>query len=151
MQKGFVIILILAIIIGIFAISNSAVVTIDFIFTKVLLSQAIVIFICALLGALIATIFGLIRQMSLKKEIKELANKNKKIQIEVDQLKLEVDDLTRQLNEKEEEINLLNSTNNNQIYHTNESVNNGEVFDTDALINKDEDPNESNTDDNSYY
>lgn len=99
MQKGFVIILILALIIGIFAISNSSVVTIDFIFTEVLLSQAIVIFICVLLGALVASIFGGIRQMSLKKDIKELKNKNKSLQ-------LEIYELTEKLASNEDDIDL---------------------------------------------
>lgn len=92
--------LVLAIIIGIFAINNSGVVLIDFVFTEVLLSQAIVIFLCALLGALVATIFGLIRQMTLKKEIKQLSNKNKALQ-------LQVDELTVKLVTKEEELSVL--------------------------------------------
>lgn len=88
MQKGFVFILILAVIIGIFAISNSSVVPIDFVFAKVQISQAIVIFICVLLGAIIATIFGGIRQISLSKEIKHLKAENKALQDEVDVLKV---------------------------------------------------------------
>lgn len=92
MQKGFVTILILSVIIAIFAISNSAVVTIDFIFTEVLLSQAIVIFVCVLLGAIIATIFGWIRQMALQKEIKQLKKDKQALQVEVDGLKIQTDE-----------------------------------------------------------
>ena len=99
MQKGFVIILILALIIGIFAITNSGVVTVDFIFAEVELSQAIVIFICVLLGAIIASLFGFIRQMSLKKEIKELKTMNNSLQIELNQLIIS-------LKNKEEEFTL---------------------------------------------
>lgn len=104
MQKGFVIILILALIIGIFAITNSGVVTVDFIFAEVELSQAIVIFICVLLGAIIASLFGFIRQMSLKKEIKELKTMNNSLQIELNQLIIS-------LKNKEEEFTLLDSEN----------------------------------------
>ena len=107
MQKSFVIILILAVIIGIFALSNSAVVPFDFIFTEIMLSQAIVIFICVLLGALVASLFGLIRQMSLKKEIKELKTKNTSLQNEVDELKLIIED-------KETQLSLLYSRNSNK-------------------------------------
>lgn len=107
MQKSFIIILILAVIIGIFALSNSEPVNIDFIFTEIELSQAIVIFICVLLGALIATLFGLIRQMSLKKEIKELKTKNTSLQNEVEELKLRIDD-------KETQLSLLYSRNSNK-------------------------------------
>lgn len=107
MQKGFVIILILAVIIGIFALSNSEVVAIDFIFTEIMLSQAIVIFICVLLGALVASLFGLIRQMSLKKEIKELKTKNTSLQNEIDELKVGIAD-------KETQLSLLYSRNSNK-------------------------------------
>lgn len=101
MQKGFVSILILSIIIAVFAISNSSVVVIDFIFTKVLLSQAIVIFICVLLGATIASIFGWIRQMALKKNIKELSKENKTLKEKVQELKAEEDIAIEELAEKE--------------------------------------------------
>lgn len=109
MQKGFVVILILSIIIGIFAISNSGVVAIDFIFTEVLLSQAIVIFICVLLGAIIATIFGWIRQMGLKKEIKELNKENQTLKTEIYESKVQGDKLAAEVKNKEEEIRLLNA------------------------------------------
>lgn len=107
MQKSFVIILILAVIIGIFALSNSEVVAIDFMFTEIMLSQAIVIFICVLLGALVASLFGLIRQMSLKKEIKELKTQNTNLKNEVEELKLKIED-------KETQLSLLYSRNSNK-------------------------------------
>lgn len=110
MQKGFVIILILAVIIGIFAISNSGVVTIDFIFGEVLLSQAIVIFICVLLGALVASIFGGIRQMSLNKTIRELRSENKALEKEVDKLSLEIGNL-------EKEKKLIHSQDTDEFLH----------------------------------
>lgn len=128
MQKGFVIILILSIIIGIFAISNSGVVTIDFIFTEVLLSQAIVIFICVLVGALIASIFGWIRQMSLKKNIKELKKVNQALQGEVYELKVQGDKLTEQLKDKEEALKLLNSKDHVNSTDKNEFADNNEVI-----------------------
>lgn len=103
MQKGFILMLVLFIIIGIFAISNSSVVTIDFIFTKVLLSQAIVIFICVLLGFVMASVFSLIRQRGLRKEIKDLEKENEILKAEVDKLKIqEYKHLEEKLKEKEE-------------------------------------------------
>lgn len=87
MQKGFVTILVFAILIGIFAISNSGVVTIDFVFTEVVLSQAIVIFVCVLLGALLASIFGYSRQLGLNKKIKNLKKENQTLIQEISQLK----------------------------------------------------------------
>ena len=99
MQKSLILTLILAIIIGIFALSNSAVVEIDFIFAEVVLSQAIVIFISVLLGAVVAVLLGLIREHKLRKTIKEqkltIANLEKstevlksEIQSKEDKLKL---------------------------------------------------------------
>ncbi len=72
MQKNLILVLVLAIIIGVFALSNADKVEIDFVFTKVELSQAIVIFISALLGAALATIFGFARELKTGKELKEL-------------------------------------------------------------------------------
>ena len=97
MQKGFIFILILAIIIGIFAISNNAVVPINFVFTEVLLSQAIVIFICVLLGAIIASLFGAIRQLSLNKTIKH-------IKTEKEELEARVYELEEMIEEKDNDI-----------------------------------------------
>lgn len=107
MQKGFVIILILAVIIGIFALSNSEVVAIDFIFTEIMLSQAIVIFICVLLGALVASLFGFIRQVSLKKDIKELKTRNAALQNKLEELELKLAD-------KETQLSLLYSRNSSK-------------------------------------
>ncbi len=87
MQKGFVGMLILSVLIVIFAVSNSALVSIDFLFTKVQLSQAIVIFICVLLGAILASLLGWVHQLSIKKNIKELKLKNQALELEVVQLK----------------------------------------------------------------
>lgn len=120
MQKSFVIILILFVIIGIFAISNSGVVTIDFIFTEAVLSQAIVIFICVLLGAVLASIFGYVRQMSLKKNIKELNKENQTIKSNAYELQVKVDKLTEQIKEKENEMEMLDLINKENIINPEE-------------------------------
>lgn len=109
MQKGFVLILILAVIIGIFAVSNSGLVAIDFVFTEVLLSQAIVIFICVLLGAVIASVISGIRQMALKKEIKHLKEENNKLQAQVHELESKNKEHEKSLlrdQEKDEDLNM---------------------------------------------
>lgn len=72
MEKGFILSLIFAGIVGIFALSNSEKVAIDLIFTKVEISQAIVIFISAFLGAIIVAILGWVKDLRMKREIKEL-------------------------------------------------------------------------------
>lgn len=75
MERGFIISLILAAIVGIFALSNGEKVTIDLIFVKIQMSQAIVIFLCTILGAVIAAFLGWVKTLKLKKEIKELNRK----------------------------------------------------------------------------
>lgn len=79
-----------------------------------MVSQAIVIFICVLLGALVASLFGLIRQMSLKKEIKELTVKNTNLYNEVLELKEIIAD-------KETQLSLLYSRDSNKSIDESES------------------------------
>lgn len=97
MEKWFVISLVIAIIIGAFAISNSEVVEIDLIFTTLEVSQAIVIFISALLGAFVVVILESIRVWKLKRKIKEL-EKNRSIMEE------ENDKLSVIIEQKDKEI-----------------------------------------------
>ncbi len=108
MQKSFILILVLAIIIGIFALSNGDVVEIDFVFSRVMLSQAIVIFISVLLGAAVATLFGVLREMKLKKQIKELRNS-------VETQKSENQLLLKRVEEKEEQLKLLYGRNDDSL------------------------------------
>ncbi|WP_422485239.1 LapA family protein [Gudongella sp. DL1XJH-153] len=108
MQKSFIFILVLAIIIGIFALSNGDVVEIDFVFARVMLSQAIVIFISVLLGAAVATSFGVLREMKLKKQIKELRNS-------VETQKSENQLLLKRVEEKEEQLKLLYGRNDESL------------------------------------
>ncbi|HCO18415.1 LapA family protein [Gudongella oleilytica] len=102
MQKNLIFILILAIIIGIFALSNGDVVEIDFLFVKVQLSQAIVIFISVLLGSAIAVLFGMAREMRHKKEAKDL---NRQINV----LTSEKNQLEALVKTKEDQLKLLYS------------------------------------------
>lgn len=71
MQAGFIISLVFAIIVAVFALRNGGDVNIDFLFAKVQVSQAIVIFVSAALGAIIVTILGLVRHVKLTIKIKE--------------------------------------------------------------------------------
>lgn len=86
MEKGFIFSLIIAVIVGIFAVSNGERVEIDLIFTRVYMSQAIVIFISTFMGAVIVAIIGWVRSWRYKKQIKDL---NKKItSLEDDKLRI---------------------------------------------------------------
>ncbi len=100
MQKSLIITLILAIIIGVFALSNSEAVEIDFVFAEVILSQAIVIFISVLLGAVVAVLLGIVREHKLKKTIKEQKQT-------ITTLEKDIADLNLQIQSKEEKLKLL--------------------------------------------
>lgn len=77
MQIGFILSLIFAILIAVFAVQNSTIVLVDFLFIQVEISQAIVILVSAALGAVIVTLLGIIRQIKLTLKNKEL---NKKVE-----------------------------------------------------------------------
>ncbi len=79
MKIGFIISLIFAGIVGLFALNNGGKVLIDLFFIEVEISQAIVIFISAFLGAIIAAILGWIKDFKSNKKIKELIKENEKI------------------------------------------------------------------------
>lgn len=89
MQLGFVLSLVFAVIIAVFAVLNSDVVTIQLLFKKVELSQSVIILGSAALGAIIAVLFGIFKRFKtslkireLKGQIKELENNLEKIQKE---------------------------------------------------------------------
>lgn len=100
MQRGFIISLILAAIVGAFALNNSELVEINLFFTTIIISQAIIIFLSAILGAVIVAFLGWFRSLKLKKEIREL---NKKIMVIEDE-KLKLIDL---IDKKEDQIKQL--------------------------------------------
>ena len=110
MQKGFVFSLIFAAIVAIFALANADKVAIDLLFTEVQISQAIVIFISTILGAVIMALLGMVRTFKSKREIKESNKLIEQLKEEVVNLKLlvenrgeEIQDLNAQIKEMQEE------------------------------------------------
>lgn len=106
MEKGFIFSLILAAIVGIFALNNAEKVSVDLIFTTVKISQAIIIFISAFLGAIIVAFLGWVKELKFKKEIKDL-NQQKQV------IEQERNKLVSQLESKEEQIMSLYKINTN--------------------------------------
>ena len=92
-RLNFIAALILSIIVASFAIVNSKIVTINLLFTKVSVSQALVIFISVAIGAIIALLFGLVKEIKLKKELKEKKKETKNLQKEKKNLEAEVEQL----------------------------------------------------------
>ncbi len=114
MEKGFIFSLIIALVVGVFAISNGEKVEIDLIFTEIMISQAIVIFISTFLGAIIVSLISWVKSWRYKKEIKELNKRlilvdeeKEKINAEKNQIELKLNGEKSQL---KEEITKLNNT-----------------------------------------
>lgn len=96
MEKGFIGSLVFATIVAIFALKNGDKVLIDFIFTKVEVSQAIIIFTSSILGAVTVSILGIVKNLKFRKEIKELIKK-------IDVIEKERNDLQLLLEDKEDQ------------------------------------------------
>lgn len=96
MEKGFILALVFAIIIGIFALANGDKVAIDFVFTQLVVSQAMVIIISTFLGAITVFIISFIKRFKLKQNIKDLNRK-------IDQLEKE-NNLMRNLDQEEDKL-----------------------------------------------
>ncbi|MBF8984379.1 LapA family protein [Lutibacter sp. B2] len=100
MEIRFVFSLIFAIIIALFAILNSGIVTINFLFTDIDISQALVILISAVLGSIIVMLLGTIKQFKLKRKIKELSKSVEIVEKENTIYKEKNEELTIKLNEE---------------------------------------------------
>lgn len=87
MQKNFILILIGSILIILFALSNATSVAIRFFFWKFEISLALIIFLSAAVGAILAVLFGGIKQLARSKEIKRITAENQRLTSELDLLK----------------------------------------------------------------
>lgn len=90
MDWKFVIALIFAVIVAVFAVQNAATVDINFFTAELVLSQALVILISAMLGALVVAAISLVRQVKLKSKIRALSktistleDENKKLNLKI--------------------------------------------------------------------
>ncbi len=139
MQFGFILALIISLLIAIFAIQNGSVVTIDLFFASFQVSQAIVIIISTVVGAIVAAILGSIRQFKHFSITKELKNKIKLIESEnmdmhksVSSYENEIQILTDERNEVKLELTKLKEEYDKKCKETEKSiVNKTEINDTD--------------------
>ncbi len=75
MQKSLIVVLITGLIVAIFAVLNAEPVTVNVIFTKFTMSQAIVILVSVIFGALAMFMLNAFQVMKLKKQVKQLSKK----------------------------------------------------------------------------
>ncbi len=107
MQKQFIFVILVSIIVAIFALTNAEVMTVRLFFWTYQLSGSLVILISVALGALLVLVFGLYKSVktkftlrnlnnevvSLKASNENLNSKNKALEQEIERLKAEVNTL----------------------------------------------------------
>jgi uncharacterized integral membrane protein len=107
MQKQFIFLILVSIIVAIFALTNAEVITVRLFFWTYQLSGSLVILISVALGALLVLVFGLYKSVKTKFSLRNLNNelvslkatnenlnsKNKVLEQEIERLKAEVNTL----------------------------------------------------------
>lgn len=106
MQLGFIIILIIAIFVAIFAIQNGAPVPLDLFLARYEVPLAVVMMACLILGAIVVLLLGTVRTVKRRTETKELKNKLKT---------LENDNVLFESNAKAMETEILSLKENNSV------------------------------------
>lgn len=114
MAIRFIISLIFAVIVALFAIQNASTVEISILFAKYNISQAIVIFVSAILGAIIVLLLSMVKQIKMNITIKTCNKKISHLEEENKNLKdrLEIKDKV-DLNKLESEVMDNSDINNN--------------------------------------
>lgn len=118
MRIGFIISLIFAILVAIFGIQNSAVISVNFFSTTFNISLALIIFISTIIGAIIVTLLGLKKEFALSRGNKRLTKRAKNNQTEIENFKNENVALMTEneiLKKKTEDLEAQNKSFNDQI------------------------------------
>jgi len=87
MPIAFIFSLLFSVIVVIFALQNSAIVTINFLFAEFTMSQALVILVSAIFGAIIVLLLGMIKQIASSMKIRNLTKAINKLEEEARLLK----------------------------------------------------------------
>ncbi|MGI6730414.1 MAG: LapA family protein [Anaerovoracaceae bacterium] len=107
MDIKFVVALIGAVIVAIFAIQNAAAVEINFLLMEFSISQALIILISAMVGALIAVMLGLIRRMKQSSRIRSSSKTITSLEAEVKQLKEQLEVMNAEKIKADEELSMM--------------------------------------------
>lgn len=94
MEFKFVVSLVFAILVAVFAIQNAGSVEVKFFLAKFTISQAVVILISAVVGALIVFLLGLIKQIRQNLKIKQLTKEVELLKAQNDELEVKLEQLT---------------------------------------------------------
>lgn len=96
MDWKFVLALVFALIVAVFALQNASAVDISFLNLELSISQALVILLSAVFGALVVMLLSLIRWIKCQSKIKSSAKTITALELEVKQLKLKLEDFEAQ-------------------------------------------------------
>lgn len=102
MEFKFIISLLFAVLVAIFAIQNSGSVEINFLFANFTISQAVIILCSTIVGALIVLLLGLVKQIKQNMKIKQLNKEIEMLTEEKDKLQAKVDEYSLASAEEEE-------------------------------------------------
>ena len=92
MELKFIISLLFAVLVAIFAIQNAGNVDINFLFANFTISQAVIILCSTIVGALIVLLLGLVKQIKQNMKIKQLNKEIEMLREEKDKLQVKVDE-----------------------------------------------------------
>ena len=95
LEIKFVLSLIFAILVAIFAIQNAVAVEINFLFARFTISQALIILISAIVGAIVVLLISLMNQISQRKKNKELKKEVHRLNEEIEAMQNPKDDLNQ--------------------------------------------------------
>lgn len=92
MEFKFILSLLFAVLVAIFAIQNAGNVDINFLFANFTISQAVIILCSTIVGALIVLLLGLVKQIKQNMKIKQLNKEIEMLREEKDKLQVKVDE-----------------------------------------------------------
>jgi len=103
MDWKFVLALVFALIVAIFALQNAGAVDISFLNLELSISQALVILISAFFGALVVLMLSLVRWIRHQSKLKNLTKTVNSLETENKQLKMKLDDFTKKIDVLEQQ------------------------------------------------
>ncbi|MBA1336813.1 MAG: hypothetical protein HPY66_3249 [Firmicutes bacterium] len=104
MQLTYLLALLFAVVVAMFAIVNAQPVTVDFMFNEFQVSLALVILVSAFAGAIILGFLGLFRQVKSGFKLRELQGRNKKLENQVTETEEKLSQTEQKLSEAEDRL-----------------------------------------------
>jgi uncharacterized integral membrane protein len=104
LQLTYILALLFAVIVAMFAIVNAQPVTVDFLFDEFQVSLALVILLSAFAGAIILGFLGIFKQIKTGFKFREVQNKNKKLESQVEETEKKLAEAESRLKEFEDKL-----------------------------------------------